>query len=380
MLDLDFTPEQDMLREMVRGLLAQHSSLETVRELEDDPVGYSAELWSQLAELDLLGLVLPESHGGSGMTMLEGVIVYEELGRAIAPTPHFVSCVLSAGALVRAGSAEQQESWLRPIAAGSAILTPAWLEPDNSFGPKGVEVRAEADGDGFTITGTKLHVAFASSAQRLVVLARTGDGERDVDLFLVDPAAPGVTLAQRMSISSDTQYRVDFDAVRVTEADRIGGAGTGWDTWEQVMVDGMILLAAQANGGCEHALDITVQYSKDREQFDKPLGAFQSLAHYMADAKTVLDGSKAINYEAAWAHSVGKPETAKLAAMSKLFAANAYRDTTAMAQQIFGGVGFTVEYEIQLYFRRAKQLQISWNDTRRCEDLVAAAVLDEPAA
>ncbi len=380
MLDLDFTPEQDMLREMVRGLLAQHSPLETVRELEDDPVGYSAELWSQLAELDLLGLVLPESHGGSGMTMLEGVIVYEELGRAIAPTPHFVSCVLSAGALVRAGSAEQQESWLRPIAAGSAILTPAWLEPDNSFGPKGVEVRAEADGDGFTITGTKLHVAFASSAQRLVVLARTGDGERDVDLFLVDPAAPGVTLAQRMSISSDTQYRVDFDAVRVTEADRIGGAGTGWDTWEQVMVDGMILLAAQANGGCEHALDITVQYSKDREQFDKPLGAFQSLAHYMADAKTVLDGSKAINYEAAWAHSAGKPETAKLAAMSKLFAANAYRDTTAMAQQIFGGVGFTVEYEIQLYFRRAKQLQISWNDTRRCEDLVAAAVLDEPAA
>lgn len=380
MLDLDFTPEQDMLREMVRGLLAQHSPLETVRELEDDPVGYSAELWSQLAELDLLGLVLPESHGGSGMTMLEGVIVYEELGRAIAPTPHFVSCVLSAGALVRAGSAEQQESWLRPIAAGSAILTPAWLEPDNSFGPKGVEVRAVADGDGFTITGTKLHVAFASSAQRFVVLARTGDGERDVDLFLVDPAAPGVTLAQRMSISSDTQYRVDFDAVKVTEADRIGGAGTGWDTWEQVMVDGMILLAAQANGGCEHALDITVQYSKDREQFDKPLGAFQSLAHYMADAKTVLDGSKAINYEAAWAHSVGKPETAKLAAMSKLFAANAYRDTTAMAQQIFGGVGFTVEYEIQLYFRRAKQLQISWNDTRRCEDLVAAAVLDEPAA
>lgn len=380
MLDLDFTPEQDMLREMVRGLLAQHSSLETVRELEDDPVGYSAGLWSQLAELDLLGLALPESHGGSGMTMLEGVIVYEELGRAIAPTPHFVSCVLSAGALVRAGSAEQQESWLRPIAAGSAILTPAWLEPDNSFGPKGVEVRAVTDGDGFTITGTKLHVAFASSAQRLVVLARTGDGERDVDLFLVDPAAPGVTLAQRMSISSDTQYRVDFDAVKVTEADRIGGAGTGWDTWEQVMVDGMILLAAQANGGCEHALDITVQYSKDREQFDKPLGAFQSLAHYMADAKTVLDGSKAINYEAAWAHSVGKPETAKLAAMSKLFAANAYRDTTAMAQQIFGGVGFTVEYEIQLYFRRAKQLQISWNDTRRCEDLVAAAVLDEPAA
>ena len=377
MLDLDFTSEQDMLREMVGGLVGQYASLEKIREQEDDPVGYSADLWTQLAELDLLGLLLPEEHGGSGMTMLEGVIVYEELGRVLAPTPHFVSCVLSAGALVRAGSDAQQAEWLRSIAAGTSILTPAWNEPDNSFGPRGVQVRASADGGGFAITGTKQHVAFASSANRLVVLARTGDLETDIDLFLVDPTAAGVTLTQKMTISSDTQYRVDFDAVRVTDADRIGAAGTGWATWESVMVDGMILLAAQANGGCEHALEITVQYSKDREQFDKPLGAFQALSHYMADAKTALDGSKVLTYEAAWAHSVDQPETPKLAAMAKLFAANSFRDTTAMAQQIFGGVGFTLEYEIQLYFRRAKQLQISWNDTRRCEELVAAAVLGE---
>ena len=375
MLNLDFTPEQEMLREMVRGVLGQVSPLETVRELEDDPVGYSPELWARLAELDLLGLVLPEEYGGSGMTMIEGVVVYEELGRALAPTPHFVSCVLSAGALLRSGSDAQKDQWLRSVASGDAILTPAWVEPDNGFGPLGVQVRAVSSGDGFTITGAKRHVVFASSADRLVVLARTGDDVTDVDLFLVDPAAPGVTLTQQMSISSDTQYRVDFDGVAVTEADRIGGAGTGWATWESVMVDGMILAAAQANGGCDHALEITVQYSKDREQFDKPLGAFQALAHDMADARTSLDGSKVLNYEAAWAHGARKPEVAKLAAMSKLFAANSYRDTTAMAQQIFGGVGFTLEYEIQLYFRRAKQLQISWNDARRCEELVAAAVL-----
>jgi len=118
-----------------------------------------------------------------------------------------------------------------------------------------------------------------------------------------------------------------------------------------------------------------VQYSKDREQFDKPLGAFQALAHDMADAATVLDGSKMLSYEAAWAKDAGN-DLSRLAPMTKLFACNSYRDTTAMAQQIFGGVGFTVEYEIQLYFRRAKQLQVSWNDTRRCEDLIAAAVLD----
>jgi alkylation response protein AidB-like acyl-CoA dehydrogenase len=181
-----------------------------------------------------------------------------------------------------------------------------------------------------------------------------------------------------MSISSDTQYRVDLDGVRVGVDDRIGDAGTGWSTWERVMDEAMVLAAAQANGGCEHALDITVQYSKDREQFDKPLGAFQALSHNMADAKTALDGAKLLTYEAAWAHSQGH-SLAKLAPMAKSYACTSFRDTTAMAQQIFGGVGFTLEYEIQLYFRRAKQLQLSWNDTRRCEDLIAAATLDGAA-
>jgi alkylation response protein AidB-like acyl-CoA dehydrogenase len=374
-LDLDFTDEQEMLREMVRGVIAQHAPDEVVRSLEDDPVGYPPELWRQFAALDLLGLLLPAEHGGSGMSMLEGVIVYEELGRSLAPTPHLVSCVLSAGALVAAGSAEQQAAWLPGIVGGQTIITPAWLEPENGFGPRGVQVRAVPDGDGFAISGTKQHVQFASSSAQLVVLARTGDDPEDVDLFLVPTGADGVTLTQKMSISSDTQYRVDLDGVRVPASARIGGAGTGWATWSTVMQDAMILAAAQAVGGADHALEITVQYSKDREQFDKPLGAFQALAHNMSDAKTNVDGARLLVYEAAWAHSLGRPLD-RLAPMAKLFACNTYRDVTAMAQQIFGGVGFTLEYEIQLYFRRAKQLQLSWNDTRRCEDLIAAAVLD----
>jgi alkylation response protein AidB-like acyl-CoA dehydrogenase len=379
MLDLDFTDEQQMLRTMVRDLLSQDETKSTTRALEDDPVGYSPELWAQLAELDLLGLLLPEEYGGSEMSMLEGVILHEELGRSLMPTPHLVSCVASAGALVRSGSPEQREEWLPRIAQGTAILTPAWLEPDNGFGPLGVQLRARQDGDDVVLDGTKRHVAFASSADRLVVLARTGDAPEEVDLFLVDPTADGITLTQQHSISSDTQYRVDLEGVRVGPADRIGGPGTGWSTWRSVMDEVMILAAAQANGGADYALGITVQYAKDREQFGKPLGAFQALAHYLADARTAIDGSLVLTYEAAWAHGTGR-SLARLAPMAKSFACTTYRDTTATAQQIFGGVGFTLEYEIQLYFRRAKQLQLSWNDTRRCEDLIAEAVLDGDAA
>ncbi len=375
MLDLEFSPEQEMLRETVRGLCATACPLSVVRELEDDPIGYSPELWKQLAHLDLIGLQLPEEFGGSGMTALESVVLYEELGRSLAPTPHFVSSILSGGALVQAGSDEQKRDWLPRMVTGEAILTPAWLEPENGFGPRGVQLRAVPDGDGFLLTGTKRHVAFARAATALVVLARTGDRPEEVDLFLVDPGADGVSLTQQMSIASDTQYRVDLDRVRVTPADRIGGAGSGWSTWDTVMHDGIIMAAAQAVGGAQYAMEITTQYAKDRHQFDKPLGAFQALAHYLADAATSVDGAEVLVHEAAWARSEGR-NVAKLAPMAKLFACQTFRDVTATAQQIFGGIGFTVEFDIQLYFRRAKQLHISWWDTRYLEELVAAAVLD----
>ena len=375
MLDLEFDQEQELLRQTVRDVLQRHCPPEVVRAMEDDPVGYPPELWSQLGELDLIGLLLPEEYGGSGMSLIEGVALYEELGRALAPTPHFVSAVMSGGVLAAAGSGEQKDRWLRAVATGEAILTPAWLEPENGFSARGVEVRAVAARGGFSLTGVKRHVAFASAAGRLVVLARTGDGEEDVDLFLVDPASPGVALRQQFAIASDTQYEVTFSEVALTEADRIGTAGTGWSTWQRVLEPALVLLAAQAVGGARYALEITTQCAKDRQQFNKPLGAFQSLAHYLSDAVTNLDGAEQLVHEAAWAGATGR-SLSSLAPMSKLSACSTFRDITAMAQQLFGGIGFTIDFEIQLYFRRAKQQQLMWANDRTLEDSVAAALLD----
>ena len=374
-MDLDFSEEQQLLRDMVRGMLASYAPIDVVRAMEDDPAGYPPELWKQLAELGLLGILIPEDYGGSGQTLLEAAILYEELGRALAPSPHFPSAVLAASVLQAAGSEGQKRGWLPRIASGDAILTPAWLEPDGGFGPKGVQLAARPDGDGYLLSGVKRHVRFASAASRLLVLARSGPGETDVDLFLVDPRAPGIRLTQQKSLASDTQYRVDLEEVRAAASDRIGRAGSGWATWDAVMHDGIVLLAAWAMGGAERALEITVDYAKERKQFDKPIGAFQAISHYLADAATAVDGGKTLVYEAAWARSVGKP-IARLAPMAKLFACQTYRDVTAMCQQVWGGVGFTIEYDIQLYFRRAKQLQIDWWDTRVLEERVAAEVLD----
>jgi alkylation response protein AidB-like acyl-CoA dehydrogenase len=357
-MDLEFSDEQQMLREMVRGVCAQRAG--DVRAMEDDPVGFTPELWQQLRDLDLVGLLLPEEHGGSGQSMLEGVVLYEELGRSLVPSPHFVSAVLTGGVLALAGG---QDDLLGRIATGETVATVAWLEPESGFRPLGVQTRAE----GGRLTGVKRHVPFAAAADVLLVLARTGDGDEDVDLFLVDRQSDGVALAQQMTIASDTQYRVDLDGA---PAERVGD----WSVWHRVMLDGAVLQAALAAGGAEAALDMTVQYAKDREQFGKPLGAFQAIAHYLADAVTRVDGARTLVHEAAWARSAGLPID-RLAPMAKRFAAQTFRDVTAMGQQVFGGVGFTLEYDIQLYFRRAKALQLNWWDTAHLDELIAEEVL-----
>jgi alkylation response protein AidB-like acyl-CoA dehydrogenase len=376
MLDLDFSPEQEMLRQTTRDVLERHCPLDVVRDMEDNPTGFPLSLWAQLGELDLVGLLLPTEYGGSGMTLVEGVALYQEFGRALAPIPHFESAVLAGGVLAHAGSDTQKSQWLPRLASGESIFTPAWLEPENGFSPRGVAVGAVADGNGgFRLSGVKRHVTFAAAAERLVVLARTGDEAEAIDLFLVDPTAVGVTLRQQFTIASDTQYEVTFEDVALGEDDRIGGAGTGWGTWQEVLEPALVLLAAHAVGGARYAHEITTQYAKDRQQFDKPLGAFQALAHNLADAVTNLDGAEQLVHEAAWAGASGRP-LRSLAPMAKLFACRTFRDITAMAQQIFGGIGFTLDFDIQLYFRRAKQLQIMWSNDRTLEDAVAAALLD----
>ncbi|MBK7973512.1 MAG: acyl-CoA/acyl-ACP dehydrogenase [Deltaproteobacteria bacterium] len=376
-MDLEFNDEQNMLRDMVRGVCDQYATLATLRTLEDDPTGYSPELWAKLGELGVLGLTLPEAYGGAGQSAIEGVVVYEEFGRSLAPSPHFVSCVASAGAILRAGSDEQKKAWLPKIASGEVILTPAWLEPDRGYGPKGVALRAKADGGSLVLDGTKRHVQFASSATRLLVLVRTGDAPDAIDLVLVDPKAPGVTLTQQKTLGSDCQYQVTFSNVRVSTADRIGAAGSGWKTWSDTLLEGIIYLAAQAAGGAERALEMTNHYAKIREQFGKPIGAFMAIAHYLADCATLVSGGRTLVYEAAWARATGRP-IERLAPMAKLFACQMFRDVTAKAEQVHGGIGFTIEHDIQLFFRRAKHWQLSWWDTRYLEELVASTVLDAP--
>jgi alkylation response protein AidB-like acyl-CoA dehydrogenase len=368
-MDLKWTDEQDALREAVRDFCGKHASPDVVRSVEDDPTGYREDAWRELAKMDLLGLTIPEAYGGVGQSALETVILYEEFGRSLLPSPHFVSCVIGAGLLLAAASDEQKQQWLPKIASGEAIVSVAWLEPERSATSAGIAMRA----DGGRLSGEKIMVPFASSATRLLVLARTGDGPTDVGLFLVDPSE-NTTLRHTKTLASDASYLVTFDGA---EAEPVGGPADGWTAFDEVMVDGLIALAAYASGGAEAAHAMAVTYAKERQQFGRPIGSFQAIAHPLAESITEINGGRVLTQEAAWARAAGK-DASTLAAMAKLVCGEAFKRVTKLGQQVFGGIGFTRDIDMQLYFRRAKQLELNWFDPRVLEERIAAAELDGP--
>ncbi|MGZ4119544.1 MAG: acyl-CoA dehydrogenase family protein [Actinomycetota bacterium] len=359
-MDLAFTEEQEMLRQTVRELCAKESSPDAVRALENDERGFDAGFYGQLARTDLLGLTIPEEYGGAGQTALESIVVYEEFGRALAASPHFVSAIVGAGVLMAGGSDQQKKEWLPKIVSGEAILTPAWLEAGGSCGPESVTTVAQNG----RITGEKVLVPFANSATALIVSAREGDGS--VGLFLVQPQDVG--LIPVTTIGLDAESNVVLDGASAEPL-------CDWTAWEEASRAAMIALAGYATGGAERALEMAIAYANERVQFGRKIGSFQGIAHPLADMATEIQGGKVLAYQAAWAHANHKP-LGPLAAMAKMYTADVFKRTTKVGQQVFGGIGFTLEIDMQLYFRRAKQLELQWWEPRYLERAIAAAELD----
>ena len=338
-MDFSLSEEQEMLRKSARDFLADKCPKTYVKQMETDEKGYSPALWKEMAELGWQGLALPEKYGGSGMEFLDLAILQEEMGRACLPGPFFSTVILGAMTILDAGNDAQKSAYLPGIAAGKTIVTLALNETDGLYEADSINVKAVADKDSFIINGEKYFVPDANVADYILCVARTSD-EKDkkngITIFIVPAKDSGVKHTLLKTITGEKMCEVTFTNVKVSRDNVLGGVGKGWPIVEKVIERAAISKCCDTVGVLQKVLEMTLDYAKERKQFDRPIGAFQVIQHYMADMMTYVDGTRFVSYQAAWRMNKGLP---------------AIRET-AIAKAWSAGVLRVVYHQLSPDFRR----------------------------
>jgi alkylation response protein AidB-like acyl-CoA dehydrogenase len=373
-MDLRFTEQQEILKKSARDFLAKECPKAKTRELEKDAKGYDPALWQKMAELGWLGFNIPEDYEGMGYSFEDLTMHIEEVGKNILPGP-YISTVVNTFAIVAEGSDEQKKDLLPKISNGNCILTLAWLEDSGLFDASGVAMKAAKKGDGYTLNGTKLFVDSAHVANEMIVVARTkdGTGEDGITLFLVDAKAAGIKTEVIPTIGHDHLCEVTFKDVAVAAKNVLGKVDKGWAIVQMLVRKGSILKSAESLGGLQAVVDMTVAYSKERVQYDRPIGAFQALQHKMSDMWIHLGTSKYLLYEAAWLESEGQ-SSSKESSMVKAYINEAYKQVTALGVKLHGGIGTSSDHDVSLYYRRAKAADTVYGSTDYHRELVAQKI------
>ena len=356
-----FTDEQEQFRSVVRRFLLQKSPTREVRRLMATTEGFDAAVWRAMAdELALTGLAIPEAYGGVGFGPVELGIALEEQGRALLCAPFFSSCVLSACAILETANEEQKGDLLSGIASGATRAALAFTEPNGRWDADGIATRAANRDGAWRLDGIKHYVVDGTTANELIVVARTSTGSGGLSFFRVRPDAPGVTRTPLATMDATRkQARIVFDSA---PAELLGDTGNGAQALERVVDHAAIALANEMVGGAQALLDSAVAYAKLRVQFGRPIGSFQAIKHKCADMLLDVELAKSAAYYAAQAEADHDPETPSLASMAKAAAADAYMRTAAATIQIHGGIGFTWENDTHLWFKRAKSSEVWLGD------------------
>ena len=374
---MEFVPneEQDMLKTMARDFLEKECPKTLVRELMEDDCGHSAELWKKMAEVGWLGLTIPEEYGGAGMTFRDLTVLCEEMGRAMMPGPFLSSLILAGMPILDAGSDELKQEMLPKLCSGEAVFTAAVAEEDGDFWAEGVQMRAIRQGNEYVLDGSKLFVADAKAADYILVAARTSRGgapEDGITLFLVDASEWGIYVAPLQTMDQTRkQYELILTRVAVPDKYIIGEVGKGWQILEKAAMRMTAALCADAVGGSEWVLDTTVNYVKDRVQFGVAIGSFQAIKHKCADMYSALEYSRSLMEWAAEAVREENDNAAVATAMAKSYCGDAYKLITDHGVQCHGGIGFTWDHDMHLYFKRARSFDAAFGDSTYQRELIA---------
>jgi alkylation response protein AidB-like acyl-CoA dehydrogenase len=366
----DLTDEQQAIKSTAHDFLASRFKSERMREIAASDDGTDPAGWREMADLGWAGLALPEEWGGQGLGIVELAVLFEEMGYALAPSPLF-SNTIAGLALSLCGSDDLRERYLRPLAAGEKRGTPALWDAGSQAHPGGYAMEAKADGDGVVLEGEKVMVMDAVGADFFLVA--TGDGRR----HLVESGADGVTVAAETGIDPTRRfYSVRFDGVKVAAADTLPGAEADY---HPVFHRLCVALAAESTGIAQRTLEMAVEYAKDRQQFGRPIGAYQAVSHRCAQMLLETENSRSAVYGAAWAADA-EPESLHLAAsIAKAYAGDAGWRVPDASIQVHGGIGFTWEHDLHFFLKRGRSNAAIFGDSKWHRERVADAVLSRAA-
>jgi alkylation response protein AidB-like acyl-CoA dehydrogenase len=360
-VNFDLTDEQQMLQAAARDFLAARLNSEKIRALAESDDAFSEDLWKEICDLGWPGLMVGADYGGQELGTIELAVLFEQLGFALTPGP-VLSNTLAALALQTAGTDSQRERWLAPLAAGEKRGTLALWDRGAGWSPADITLEPEKSNGGVTLNGEKLFVLDAAIADFFVVGAK---GDRR---YVVERDAPGVTVTPTPTIDATRkQYAVKLDGVKVSDDDAFGGDGQ----MEDARIRAYIAVAAELTGIAQRALDMAVDYAKERKQFNRPIGAYQAVSHRCAQMLLETEGARSASYYAAWAAD-NEPETAPLAAsMAKAYASDAGTRVTGASLQVHGGIGFTWEHDLHFFLKRAQSDAVMFGDSRWHRERVA---------
>ncbi len=366
-MEFDFNEDQKMLRDTARKFLEAECPPTKVRAVLDDAdKTYDEALYAKLVEMGFTGAAVPEEFGGLGLGHLELCVIAEELGRALAPVPFASSIFLAAEALMIAGSDAQKAAWLPKLVSGEVIGTLAMSEGNGAPSARNVDTRF----DGGKVTGTKSVVPDGAAAGLVVALVRTGsgDGAQSLSLALVDASASVTATVQETVDPSRKMADLSFNGA---SAELLGDEGEGLLLLDRILDRAAVLTGFEQLGGATRALEMAVDYAKERYAFGRQIGSYQAIKHMLADMYVSQELARSNAYYGAWALSTDAPELPLAAATSRVASTQAFQHCAKNNIQTHGGMGFTWEVDAHLYYRRSNHLALTLGSLRQWKDKLA---------
>ena len=363
---LVLTEDQELLAQTARDFVRTNSPVSRLRALRDgQEMGFSPDIWQEMAQLGWAGILIPEEYGGAGMGLADLAVVLEATGRNLAPEPFLSTVLLGGQLLARAGSSEQKQAWLPGIATGEKILALAYQEARSRYDLNRVSTRATAEGDAWRLLGEKMQVLDGQNADALIVSARTSGEDNDQDgitLFLIAPDTPGVALIPQTRVDGRAAALVTLDGVKVGAESIVGTVGHGFQTLSSIVDLATVGLCAEMLGGMSQIFEDTLAYLKTREQFGVVIGSFQALKHRAANVFMEIELCRSAVMAAANAADAGESDLALLVSLAKARCSDAFVLATNEGVQMHGGIGMTDEHHAGLYMKRARAAEMTFGD------------------